>query len=206
MRGWRFAFSLFVLLVLPAIAVAQDTVIYYHTDAVGSVRMITDANGQVVARYDYTPFGEPWSPPSPADVRQFAGKERDPETGFNYFGARYYASQSGRFTTVDPGHVAGVIFNPQTWNGYAYALNNPPAIRRSAWHGALSDYAPGRRCCRCRCRRWRHCPRRVRAWKSRSGKLDVSQLFWTAWRLLRPSARNDGRSGAWSWRARSACS
>src|SRR5262245_49388541 len=73
-------------------AQTQDTVIYYHTDAIGSVRMITDTNGQVIARYDYLPFGEPWTPPPNADVRQFAGKERDVETGLDYFGARHYAS------------------------------------------------------------------------------------------------------------------
>ena len=81
-------------------AQAQDTVIYYHTDAIGSVRMITDANGQVIARYDYLPFGEPWAPPSDADVRQFAGKERDAETGLDYFGARYY--ELSVWTVYDP--------------------------------------------------------------------------------------------------------
>jgi RHS repeat-associated protein len=43
----------------------------------------------------------------------------------SYFGARYYASRAGRFTTVDPGHVGGNIFDPQSWNAYAYARNNP---------------------------------------------------------------------------------
>ncbi|MBY0493555.1 MAG: RHS repeat-associated core domain-containing protein [Cyanobacteria bacterium] len=43
----------------------------------------------------------------------------------DYFGARYYRPESGRFTSVDPGHVGGDILNPQSWNGYAYALNNP---------------------------------------------------------------------------------
>lgn len=106
-------------------AQAQETVVYYHTDAIGSVRMITDENGQVVARYDYLPFGEPWVPPPNQDVRQFAGKERDAETGFDYFGARYYASGIGRFSTVDPDHVNGDIHDPQSWNSYAYARNNP---------------------------------------------------------------------------------
>ena len=54
-----------------------------------------------------------------------AAKERDNESGLDYFGTRYYASGNGRFTTVDPGHVGGDILNPQSWNGYAYALNNP---------------------------------------------------------------------------------
>lgn len=51
----------------------------------------------------------------------------DAQTHFarSYFGARYYASQTGRFTTVDPGHVNGDIFDPQSWNAYAYARNNP---------------------------------------------------------------------------------
>jgi RHS repeat-associated protein len=110
-----------------ASAQAQETVIYYHTDAIGSVRMITDQAGQVVARYDYLPFGEPWpEPPATADVRQFAGKERDPETKFNYFGARYYASGTGRFTSVDPViDLEQALLDPQRWNRYAYALNRP---------------------------------------------------------------------------------
>jgi RHS repeat-associated protein len=54
----------------------------------------------------------------------------NPDTSFqthpmDYFGARYYQSQTGRFTTVDPGHVGGDLLAPQSWNGYAYANNNP---------------------------------------------------------------------------------
>jgi RHS repeat-associated protein len=102
---------------------AQDTVVYYHTDAIGSVRAITDANGQVIARYDYLPFGEPWPPSPNADVRQFAGKERDAETGLDYFGARYYSSVHGRFTSPDLADPS--LTNPQTFNRYRYGLNNP---------------------------------------------------------------------------------
>src|SRR6185503_19372416 len=54
-----------------------------------------------------------------------AGGERDQETGFDYFGARYYASTAGRFTSVDPSHIGGDIFDPQRWNGFTYARNNP---------------------------------------------------------------------------------
>jgi len=39
-------------------AQATDQVTYYHTDAIGSVRMVTDATGAVVQRHDYLPFGE----------------------------------------------------------------------------------------------------------------------------------------------------
>jgi RHS repeat-associated protein len=101
------------------------TVRYYHADAVGSIRAVTDAQGTVVARHDYFPFGdEPASAPNPA-AQRFTGEERDRESGMDYFGARYYMQRPGRFTTVDPGHVGGNIFDPQSWNAYAYARNNP---------------------------------------------------------------------------------
>ena len=91
------------VLLAPAAALAQsDEVVYYHTHAIGSVRMVTNASGVEIARYDFLTFGEAWVPPQNPDVREFAGKERDAETDLDYFGARYYRAQSGRFTTVDP--------------------------------------------------------------------------------------------------------
>jgi RHS repeat-associated protein len=54
------------------------------------------------------------------------GKERDTESGNDYFGARYYASTMGRFMSPDPGWSLAVdLSNPQSWNLYSYALNNP---------------------------------------------------------------------------------
>jgi RHS repeat-associated protein len=69
-------------------------------------------------------------------------KERDIETGLDYFEARYYSSPQGRFTSVDPYDVnlerqdtddqgeaerkfSRYIFQPQHWNHYTYVLNNP---------------------------------------------------------------------------------
>jgi len=43
----------------------------------------------------------------------------------DYFGARYYASTQGRFTSPDPLLASGVIEYPQSWNRYSYVLNNP---------------------------------------------------------------------------------
>jgi RHS repeat-associated protein len=57
--------------------------------------------------------------------QQFTSKERDVETGLDYFGARYYASMQGRFTSVDPSGKSIKATNPQTWNRYNYTLNNP---------------------------------------------------------------------------------
>ena len=99
---------------------------YYHADAIGSTRLLTDAAGTIVTRHDFLAFGEEPSAAAVSNVRRFAGKERDVETGFDYFGARYYASGSGRFTTVDPMvPFQASLRDPQLWNRYAYVRNNP---------------------------------------------------------------------------------
>jgi RHS repeat-associated protein len=58
-------------------------------------------------------------------TQRFTGKERDAETGLDYFGARYFSGAQGRFTSVDPSMLSTVLANPQSWNRYTYALNNP---------------------------------------------------------------------------------
>ena len=56
---------------------------------------------------------------------QFTGKERDAETGLDYFGARYMSSAQGRFTSADPKQFPHDITDPQSWNKYSYTRNNP---------------------------------------------------------------------------------
>jgi len=54
------------------------------------------------------------------------GKERDSESGNDYFGARYYASTMGRFLSPDPITVTPArMANPQELNLYSYVRNNP---------------------------------------------------------------------------------
>lgn len=127
--------SALVILGATAAPGTADTVRYYHLDGIGNVRAITNKEGVVVERHDYLPFGEEWCPGPPPGLcgssppgqpRRFTGKERDIETGFDYFGARYYASKIGRFTTVDPlMDQRTALVDPQQWNRYAYARNNP---------------------------------------------------------------------------------
>jgi RHS repeat-associated protein len=115
--------------------VEADTVRYYHLDGIGNVRAITNQQGVVVERHEYLPFGEEWCPGPPPGVcgthppgqpRRFTGKERDVETGLDYFGARYYGSKIGRFTTIDPSlTIRENTLDPQRWNRYAYGRNNP---------------------------------------------------------------------------------
>ena len=47
------------------------------------------------------------------------------ETGLDFFRARYISGAQGRFTSVDPEFASASLVDPQRWNGYAYATNNP---------------------------------------------------------------------------------
>jgi RHS repeat-associated protein len=106
---------------------------YAHTDTLGSVRATTDQSGAELARHDYAAFGEDLGPgPAMGPERQrFTGKERDSETFFDYYGARYYRNVIGRFTTADNSNGTGgalpyaTLTNPQSINLYSYAYNNP---------------------------------------------------------------------------------
>jgi RHS repeat-associated protein len=78
----------------------------------------------------------------------FTGKERDTESGLDYFGARYYGSSMGRFMSPDP---SGLQYadpaNPQTLNLYSYVLNNPliftdPSGLYCYWDDGSSDDDP----------------------------------------------------------------
>jgi RHS repeat-associated protein len=50
---------------------------------------------------------------------------RDTESGLDYFNARYYSPEQGRFVSVDPANAGSDPSDPQTWNGYAYVGGNP---------------------------------------------------------------------------------
>jgi RHS repeat-associated protein len=102
---------------------------YLTSDHLGSPRINTDANGQVIARHDYQPFGEEITRASyGADTvrKQFATYERDKETELDFAQARMYANKLGRFTSADPIFMSkDRMFNPQEINLYLYCQNNP---------------------------------------------------------------------------------
>lgn len=97
--------------------------LYYHADMLGTPVAETNEAGQLVVRSEYFPFGDEVRPGSAYDPHKFTGKELDSEIGLYYFGARYYDAHMGRFISVDP--VGGGGADPQSWNRYAYARNNP---------------------------------------------------------------------------------
>ncbi len=57
-----------------------------------------------------------------------------PKTGLDYFGARYYSSAQGRFTSPDVPLIAQRPGDPQSWNLYAYVRNNPLIYIDSTGH------------------------------------------------------------------------
>jgi len=100
-----------------------DTVTYVYTDPQGTPLVEADASGNVVARYDYTPYGNAvTSLGSLSDGPGYTGHVNDPETGLVYMQARYY-QPTGRFLSPDP--VEPAAGNVYSFNRYAYANNNP---------------------------------------------------------------------------------
>jgi len=118
-------------------------VVYHYTaDHLGSTRVVSTATAPILQDYDYYPFG---GARVVVDLLggqhyKFTGKERDGESGLDYFGARYYGSSMGRFLQPDEftgGPVDAFssndplpdsplpyadITNPQSLNKYAYTL------------------------------------------------------------------------------------
>lgn len=104
-------------------------------DQVGSTRasvLVSSQvpNGQQETDLDYYPFGTVVASSgsdSSGNPYKFTGKERDGETGNDYFEARYTNASVSRFFSVDPGNYSGFAHpeDPQAWNAYSYVRNNP---------------------------------------------------------------------------------
>ncbi len=78
---------------------------------------------RAVFNYDCTPR---FMHPCTLNASRYTGKERDTESGLDYFGARYYGSSMGRFMSPDPSSLEFADpSNPQSLNLYSYAQNNP---------------------------------------------------------------------------------
>ena len=110
----------------------SGTVHYYFSDHLRSVSLVTNASGAIEEESDYYPWGgERVITHTLTDQHyKFNGKERDSETGFDDFGARFYSNTWGRWLTpdwsADPTPVPyAQLDNPQSLNLYAYVRNNP---------------------------------------------------------------------------------
>jgi len=98
----------------------NNEIYFYHNDHLGSPRIITDKNGNIIEEIDYLPFGSSFNKD---EKISYNSKELDSDTGLNYYGARYYGSSLGRFITSDT--VKGRLTDSQSLNLYVYTKNNP---------------------------------------------------------------------------------
>ena len=124
--------------------VATGEVNYYFADHLGSSRVVTNSSGTILDDADFYPFGgERPIVSTSGNTYKFTGKERDSESGLDFFIARYYSSNLGRFLSPDeftggpldafssndphpPGPLPYAdITNPQSLNKYPYTYNNP---------------------------------------------------------------------------------
>jgi len=104
----------------------EDLQYFFVNDHLGSSSFITDAGGDAVQHLQYMPFGEhfvnqtstSWETPY-----KFSGKEKDDETGYSYFGARYYDSDLSVWLSVDPLADKHPDYTP-----YAYVYNRPTML------------------------------------------------------------------------------
>src|SRR5947209_3382117 len=79
-----------------------STVSYYFSDHLKTASVITDAIGAIKSESDYYPWGgELQFSNAVSNHYKFTGKERDQETGLDFFGVRYYSNAMGRFITPD---------------------------------------------------------------------------------------------------------
>jgi RHS repeat-associated protein len=113
---------------------------HYALDHLGSPRVVTNGSGSLIGYEDFAPFGDGGGTGS--GTLQFTGHERDwnPAGGsdpLDYMHSRYYSANAGRFVSVDSGPY--LLNQPQGWNRYAYAANDP--MRRTDPTGRCGESA-----------------------------------------------------------------
>ncbi|MBQ6732952.1 MAG: hypothetical protein IJR06_07550, partial [Paludibacteraceae bacterium] len=116
---------------------------FYHTDHLGSTTYITDR--KEVAQYvAYTPYGETFKEYKNVTPYKFNGKELDQETGYYYYGARYYDPGTALWFGTDPLAEKYPDVSP-----YVYCHGNPvvridpdgQADWKSIGYGVFSVYS-----------------------------------------------------------------
>ena len=101
---------------------------YRHADWLGSSRLTTTASRTVYSDSAYAPFGELYALSGTADA-SFTGQNADTTSTLYDFTFREHSPTQGRWISPDPAGLSAVsITNPQSWNRYAYVMNNPLAL------------------------------------------------------------------------------
>ena len=95
---------------------------YLHNNVLGSPIAATNASGEILWQQTYLPFGQAFNKSVDTDIT-FTGKHRDKQSNLDYFGARYYYPDAGRFISIDPTAIEPK--SPLSFNRYIYGNNNP---------------------------------------------------------------------------------
>ena len=137
-----------------AIYTASGLAYYRHTDHLGSSRFASTPTQTKYSDTAYSAFGEPYAQSGATD-NSFTGQDQDTTPGVYDFLFRKYDPGQSRWTSPDPAGLAAVsLSNPQSFNRYAYTLNDPgnlvdplgltsrnpadmPALDASAWNNWL---------------------------------------------------------------------
>ncbi len=127
---------------------------YLAYDHLGSVRLVMVEAGNVVGRHDYLPFGEEVTGGSAGRNSQFGssdgvnqkftGQERDSGTvpNLDYFYARYFDGEQGRFLSPDPENAGADPLNPQSWNRGSIVRAGLRSDESGQYRIATRDRAP----------------------------------------------------------------
>jgi RHS repeat-associated protein len=99
---------------------------YYFEDALGNVRLVTNASGGVVFTDGYQPYGQNNGTPTGSQDYRYTGKPVSQTTGLYYEYSRWYDPSLGRFISRDP--LSGVLSDPQSLNPYVYVQNSPTVL------------------------------------------------------------------------------
>jgi RHS repeat-associated protein len=106
---------------------------FYHSDHLGSSSFISDASGTAIQHLQYLPFGETFVDQRNSSYNtpyKFSAKEKDDETGYSYFGARYYWPEVSVWLSVDP-----LSDKYPSMSAYMYCAGNPVILVDPAFIG-----------------------------------------------------------------------
>jgi RHS repeat-associated protein len=104
----------------PLEQITGTKVLWLHHDQLGSTRAVTNATGETVATYNYSPYGSLTSSTGTIKMPlRYAGQYQDAESGLYYMLARYYDSTTAQFMTPDPAGTSAV------GSPYAYVYGDP---------------------------------------------------------------------------------
>ena len=136
---------------------AEEGTTYFLADHLGTTQMELSSGGWPVWQGYFSPYGKELMQVDALGTQaadgtsmrfKFTGKERDTESGLDYFGARYYASSMGRWMSPDWSAKAepvpyAKLDNPQSLNLYTYGLNDPLSKADADGHFPWCALGPG---------------------------------------------------------------